>query len=348
MNCRVYCVIVLVSLVPQALSMCFEPSYKTSQYHIEQYSTAPFILVGRVVETEQNRTHQAIKLNVSCVYKAPKNKSETMLRKNVTFTMPYRRICDPPLKRNQNYFFFFQEKVTTKKNRRRRKKKKNSASDFTRMSQQKKKYISLAAPIPVPEMDIMALERLVELTKDNDPVGHCYNVWSRWSPCTTKCGVGTMNRTYPRHQENRPNLQQLAVCHNAPCDQSRADTDYQYQPISFKNCKSMELVRVRWCTGPCKADQIQTAMSWEINPTLMLCTESDGTTQREFLRYYNVAIPSSCGCQSKDADPKYAVIGGPSSTNPDQSRSHRRHLPRLPAIFQEQFPEPETIELPGT
>jgi hypothetical protein len=39
-------------------------------------------------------------------------------------------------------------------------------------------FRSLAAPIPVPEMEIMALERLVELTKDNNPVGHCYSKYS--------------------------------------------------------------------------------------------------------------------------------------------------------------------------
>ena len=35
--------------------------------------------VGRVVETRQNKTHQVVKLHVTCVYKAPKEKRETML-----------------------------------------------------------------------------------------------------------------------------------------------------------------------------------------------------------------------------------------------------------------------------
>ena len=45
MNSRVFCVIVLVSLVPQVSLMCLEPSYRTGlQYHIEGYADAPFIL----------------------------------------------------------------------------------------------------------------------------------------------------------------------------------------------------------------------------------------------------------------------------------------------------------------
>jgi len=346
MNSRVFCVIVLVSLVPQASLMCFEPSYRTSQYHIEQYTTAPFILVGRVVETKQNNTHQAIKLFVTCVYKAPREKREIMLHQEINFTMQYRRICEPLLRPNQSYFFFFEEKVLTRKKKRRKKNRKNnSASDFTRMSQQKKKYISLGAPIPVPEIDIMALERLVELVKEHSPVGHCYNVWSRWSSCTTKCGVGTMERIYPRHQEDKPNLNQLAVCHNAPCDQGSrgSDTDYQYQPISMNNCKSMELVRVRWCTGQCKDQvEIRTAVSWEIHPTLMLCMDHN----QESLQYNNVAIPTNCGCIRRDApDQKYAVIERPS--NADQHRSSKKRNLNLPAtIFEERYPEPEPVKLP--
>ena len=33
-------------------------------------------------------------------------------------------------------------------------------------------------------------------------------------------------------------------------------------------------------------------VSWEIHPTLMLCT--DHSTQQESLQYHNVAIPSTC------------------------------------------------------
>merc|ERR550537_250097 len=132
MNCRVFCVIVLIRLVPQALLMCFEPSYNTSRYHIDLYDTAPFILVGRVVETRQNKTHQVVKLHVTCVYKAPKEKRETMLHQDINFTMQYRGRCEPPLKPHLSYFFFFEEKVVSRRNKKRknRKKKKNSASDF--------------------------------------------------------------------------------------------------------------------------------------------------------------------------------------------------------------------------
>lgn len=346
MNSRVFCVIVLVSLVPRALFMCFEPSYRTSQYHIEQYTTAPFILVGRVLATEQNRTHQSVKLNVTCIYKAPSDKRETMLHQEIHFTMEHRRICEPPLRTNQSYFFFFEEKEFTRKKKRRRKKKKKNSDDFIRMSQQKKKYISLGAPIPVPEMDIMALERLVEHVKEYKPLGHCYNVWSPWSTCTTKCGVGTMKRTYPRHQEGKPSLVQQAVCHNAPCDVDRrsSDTDYQYQPISMYNCKSMELVRVRWCTGTCTQDAIRTAVSWEMHPTLMICT--DHTNQEESLRYHNVAIPSSCGCVRSDAiDQKFAVIETPGSGQPTRSSSKKRNVKKSHGTFVDKVDPPEAPEL---
>ena len=44
-------------------------------------------------------------------------------------------------------------------------------------------FRSLGAPIPVPEMDIMALERLVEHVKEYKPLGHCYSkfcVFKSW------------------------------------------------------------------------------------------------------------------------------------------------------------------------
>lgn len=324
MNSRVVCVIVLVSLVREAVSMCFEPSYITSQYHIEQYTTAPYILVGRVLEIKNNSSHQAVKIFVNCVYKSPLERPETLLHQEMNITMEFRRICEPLLKVRQNYFFFLEEKIS-RKNKRRRKKKKNhnrknsDSDDFIR--------ISLGAPIPVPEMDIMALERLVEHVKEYNPVGRCYNVWSGWSSCSTKCGVGTMERTYPRHQEGKTDLQQIAVCHNAPCDMDgrSSDTDYQYQPISINNCKSLELVRVRWCTGTCPRDAVRTALSWEIYPTLMLCT--DHSNQEGSLRYHNVAIPSSCGCKERDAPAdKFAVIEGPCQSQQSSSNSKKRNL----------------------
>lgn len=360
MNSRVFCVIVLVSLVPQVSLMCLEPSYRTGlQYHIEGYADAPFILVGRVVATKQNNTHQAVKLFVTCIYKAPKEKRETMLHQEINFTMQYRRCWEPLLKPNQNYFFFFEEKIMTRKNKRRRKKKKNSASDFTRMSQQKKKYISLQAPIPVPEMDITSLERLIELTvniTEYNPVGHCYNVWSPWSSCTTKCGGGTMERVYPRHQEDKSNLHQLAVCQHAPCDQGSRDskTKFQFQPISINNCKSMELVEVPWCTKQCDdpVAEINTATSWEMQPTLMLCTDN----HQESLQYHNVAIASDCGCVRRDVFEKYAVIGGPSKsivTDQRQRHSKKRNLnSRTMNSKAERHPEPgrhpEPVKLPAT
>ena len=48
---------------------------------------------------------------------------------------------------------------------------------------------------------------------------------------------------------------------------SATSPQFQYQPISVDHCKSMELVRVRWCSDLCsRSTDISTAVSSIVSP----------------------------------------------------------------------------------
>lgn len=314
----------------KATSMCYEREYISFEYHHELYGTAPFIVVGRVLLNKHNTSHQVIRFKITCVYKAPPDVMESLLDQEVRFTAKLQSPCRPLLKTDSSYFFFFEEMVTIKK--RKRKKKKNSGSDFTRMS--------LGHPIPVEEMDLNKMENLAEKVKKHKPIGHCYNIWSKWSRCSEQCGMGTMERVYPRL--NKASLTQRAVCQHASCkshstDKEQAVTPFQAdqyredlvqnQPMSIGTCTSMDFLRVTHCEASCKNPSFtRTAVTWEMHLTLMACKDLDNENN-ERVEYHNVAVPSKCGCVDPHSpQQKYSEIKTASTHLVPRSSWRRRHL----------------------
>lgn len=323
--------LILMILMPSpADAMCFEPLYRMHRFYVQEYRAAPFITVGRVSDVNNNRTHQSFRFSISCVYKAPTNKNNLFLGQTLSFVTEYSEPCSPKVVNGEEYLILFKEIETRrKKERRRKKKKKNSrVRDFTR--------IIIATPVPISEVSESAtgFSQIIHHTKVHEPVGQCYNVWSPWSACTQKCSVGEMTRTYGRY--NKTPFTQRAVCYNAPCESHSSITNKdagQNQPVKDGNCKSIDLVAVKWCNRhySCAQDShyIHTALTWKLAPVLMTCQE---TTGEESLQYRNVAVPSECGCSDTDSSNssyQYAIIDSPSDpfSNPGLTSPHNRRSP---------------------
>jgi len=280
-----------LSLTHLAHTFCFI-DYKNMNYK-KLAKRAQYVVIGTVIHETSTQTHQTVTVQVNCVYKSP----ERIAGSRITFSMLANSPCYPSVKHKRQYIFHLdrsEENFRVPRSRRTR----------------RDRYVPTtgeigSAAIPLDLVSGSALDRIVESVQGEgyQPEGHCFNIWSPWSPCSEVCGRGSMRRTYPRH--GHPDLTQEAICQNAPCGQSQRKTkknvQYQFQPISTNNCRSMELIRVRWCVGECEGAKVMAPLQWEMHPTLMICDDA-------YLNYQNIAITTSCGCIANSTREEYATV----------------------------------------
>lgn len=298
-----------------ASTFCFI-DYKNMNYK-KLAKRAQYVVIGTVIHETSTQTHQTVTVQVNCVYKSPESISGT----RITFSMLANSPCYPSVKHKRQYIFHLdksEENFRVPRSRRIRKDTRYVKSRSRRKKSKAKskkakphhKYVPTtgeigSAAIPLDTVTTSALDRIVESVQGEgyQPEGHCFNIWSPWSPCSEVCGRGSMKRTYPRH--GHPDLTQEAICQNAPCGQDQRKTkknvQYQFQPISTNNCRSMELIRVRWCVGECDDSKVMAPLQWEMHPTLMICDDA-------YLNYQNIAITTSCGCIANSTREEYASV----------------------------------------